>query len=238
MTFINRSLSRAKADYFNLFAHDCCTNYVQLLANDKKCKTLALIEEGMASYLQYDELLCLHKRDFTRHELLCSRICYDNRIQPVGFAGTETDKFSITQDAFPGTQSKMIFDLQQAKKITSEQGYHIPNDATILIHDASSEFFICSTNDYIEDISRLLTKRVPQDTLYYKFHPSQSLKTKSSFVELLQNLNIRGHEIPPSAPIEFYILSDFSYNFLGIRSSCLFYAQRFGNHNVFDLNST
>lgn len=206
----------------------------QILGTNRMCKELVMVEEGITSYKR-DHSFYNHKRHIFSIVLLnvfTKRFLLKNG----HYAPFPKAKFKyaicIDKDCFPYIEDKKI--LQINAESFSNYKTTIASNSIVFVLDSFKEQTKISEEEYLNTIKETLSFVRHHKKVYIKFHPAQSESTrKKTIIYIKEKFEYESIICLPDdclLEVEFIRLENLTV--LGMHTSLLHYAKRFG-HNVF-----
>lgn len=208
---------------------------IQALAFHNNCNQLHFIEEGFASYINGSKIsLGSKKRLLLFFQKLNPFSTYQihphNQYAKI-FKFKRINAYTFNNLCFKNNKSVITKSIPFYKSLLKSK-LILPNNANLFIFDGITKYHAFSFVT-LKSVVEKIVKRYIQNSLYLKFHPSQSLKEKKEIITTLKK-HIKIFVIGDDEPLEVALLKLKNLNLYGFHSSLLFYALLYSNnHHVY-----
>jgi len=213
------------------------STFFYFLSTHKDCIQYNYLEEGLASFIKYDEINKSYSNTSTNslfkvviwffyklafgNRMNFSRKTYNCNNVKYGFS------FGLFDESFP--------DFKHRRKLTASffVNSNAPNNTTIkhlLILGSEVEVGYVDKEDYLDLLKRFVTifhSRFQSETLYYKLHPGQSSLLANEISQLFDLIGVENISLNSDISIEEIIITS-KANFYQVLSSAGFYAALLG----------
>ncbi|MEH6679591.1 MAG: polysialyltransferase family glycosyltransferase [Sediminicola sp.] len=219
---------------FTLYIPQFNHSIFQILASHSLCIGTVLIEEGITSYSNNENLYMKKKKNFlfslfTKRFLLGNNHYYPFPEEKFLFA------LCMDEDCFPFLHfSRKVF-IDVKRESFSEYQSKIEKKGIIFLLDSFKERTGIDNRTYLSVVeSTLNIMRERDDSLFVKFHPEQSASSRESTISFILN-NFQFKEVSilnEDCILELEFLKHKDLTVLGMHTSLLYYAKKMG-HNVY-----
>lgn len=213
----------------------------QIIGTHDLCKNLVLVEEGITSYKLDKELYAPVKTNFSQRlsKLFSKRFLLKNsHYRPLPL---EKFKYAIciNKNCFPFIKKKRVLKINS--KIVANYKNTIQNDNVVFVLDSFKERTKISTEDYLTIVNgtlKLLNSN--HNKLFVKFHPEQSELIRKETLDFIKAHF--GYEatvcLEDDCILEFEFLKLKGLTVIGMHTSLLYYAKKFGHNALSSIKLT
>lgn len=208
----------------------------QILGSHKLCKDLILIEEGITAYKQ-DQNFYKHPKQLLFHLLFSA---FTNRfiLKNSHYTPFPKEKFKkaicIDKACFPFIKDKKVLQIKENTFLNYKNT--IAPDSLVFVMDSFKEQTDITEKEYFVIIKQTLNlvKKYIHKPLYIKFHPAQGAYIKKETLNFIkENFEFKTIiSLEDNCLLEIEFLKLANLTVIGMHTSLLYYAKRFG-HNVF-----
>ncbi|KKN39915.1 hypothetical protein LCGC14_0738510 [marine sediment metagenome] len=205
---------------------------MQIIATNKKCISLNIIEEGATAYAPY----FMHFRFKNKFEgllkntlnlflsLIRNRFYYVKVYDLRRFKKSSPPIFySITSDSFKG----LPYHIEILPPVREElEAYSQPN-MKVLVLEGAVEQGNLKIDTLLKGIQHILDENSFKD-LYVKYHPVQTTENRTKIIELITSNGVTQITIADEIPFEQITINNNNIMVFGFTSSLLYYAKKFG----------
>ena len=214
----------------------------QILGSHKMCKDLVLIEEGITAYKK-DQNFYKQPRQLLFH-LLFSTFTDRFLLKNSHYTPYPKEKFKkaicIDKSCFPYIEDKKV--LQIKENTFSNYKNTIVPDSLVFVMDSFKEQTNITEKEYFAIIKQTinLAKKYKHKPLYIKFHPAQENYIRNETLNYIEENFEFEHIIclEDSCLLEFEFINSSNLIVIGMHTSLLHYAKRFGHHVLSSIRTT
>ncbi len=233
-----------EGDEFTYFAPHSRNALYRAFISHPKCIGLQYIEDGMDAYLDEEgynskfpfEIPIFHRFlnrfFFNLFPIFCYkrlRAYKDPLRSPFKQA---SNIYGLSEWAFPYRENRVIL---ESKHLVADFKYDpIKAGTNVFLLDAIVEQNVVLEDHFIKFI-HWFALNISGQELLVKFHPAQDQKIKRTFLDKLNQHNVKVSEFTSSVPFELILFTSSRLNIFGIGSSLLVYASLFNSHEVYAL---
>ncbi|MHA7942476.1 polysialyltransferase family glycosyltransferase [Formosa sp. 3Alg 14/1] len=203
----------------------------QIIATHKLCNNIVLVEEGITAYKQDKALYEPTKMGVSQYlsKMFSKRfLLHNSHYYPYP---KEKFKFAIcmSTDCFPFIDEKKVLNIDS--KIVSNYKNTIANDDIVFVLDSFKERTNITEEDYLKIIKDTLNLNPSGNRLFVKFHPEQNEAIREKTISfIVQHFNFQDIIcLGDHCILEFEFLKSNNLTVIGMHTSLLYYAKRFGH---------
>ncbi|MFV0565530.1 MAG: polysialyltransferase family glycosyltransferase [Flavobacteriaceae bacterium] len=220
---------------FNIYLPQFNHSLFQILATHRLCKKTILVEEGITAY-KADIKLYAHNQKKMAIEYFLAKIISKRFILNNGhYSPFPKQKFEfaicISENCFPFIETKKVLALNN--KIIENFSNTTEEGNIIFVLDSFMERTKITEEEYLMTIKGTLQLiKNNENKLFIKFHPEQNQYIRDKTVNFINgNFNFKSLVcLNDNCILEFEFLKSKNLTIIGMHSSLLFYAKRFGHH--------
>ena len=212
----------------------------QIIGTHELCESVLLVEEGITSY-KIDK--CLYESNGVNTIQYLSSIfskrflLKNNHYKPYPIEKFEY-AVCISNDCFPFIDKKRVLKIDD--NIVANYKNTIENGSVVFVLDSFKERTHICEAEYFKIIKGTLNLNSASDKLFIKFHPEQNkIIRKKTLRFIKENFSFESVIcIDDDCILEFEFLKSKNLTVLGMHTSLLYYAKRFGHHVLSSIKLT
>lgn len=205
---------------------------MQIIATNKNCKTLNIIEEGVSAYASY--FMNIKEKNPLKRigKLIVNDFINIGRgrfyyVKPFDLRKFKKESnpifYTITNKGFNG----ICYDVEKVEVVKEQDFNYLISNKNVLVLEGAVEQGNLKFKTFINAINILLEENYMEE-LFIKFHPAQIDANKNKILEICNRYVKKLVVIPNEIPFEQIAVNNTGLNVFGFTTSLLFYSKEFG----------